>query len=156
MPSMYYKVKYKAYAMAELLISSLITMIIISICMHYVLSLNKYTMQFRRQFAYNSARLRARHHLLQDLAQAKTTQIHMHSLRICDLQCIQYELRNSVLPESNPMHALALYRIAPDRRAEAIVEGITNWQLTLDGNALRVIIYFLDQQQMEIVHWLPI
>lgn len=113
-------------------------------------------LKVRKQFAYNTARMRARYQLLHDLTDGKTIHVSMQTLHICDLQCIKYELRSSILPSAHPMHAYALYRIEHDKRAEAIVEGITNWHLAIDNNMLLITIFFLDQQKLEITHWLPL
>lgn len=123
--------------------------------MHYLISLNKFVIKHRKQFAYSTARMRTRFHLLDDLSWAQNVNITLQTLELCNLHCIRYELRNSVLPTSHPMHAYALYRIEQDRRAEAIVEGITNWHLLIDNNRLQVLIVFLDQNTLEINHWLP-
>lgn len=148
--------KLKAYALVELLISNAIFVVMLCISMHYLALVSKTYLKIQRDFAYDEARLVARHYLLQDVKNAADVQFSLQRLMIIKDQIITYDLRPSVIPKNDPRHAFALYREDGITRAEALVEGIIDWRISLEPKVIKILIMFKDQQNLEIKYARPL
>lgn len=133
------------YSILETLISQAILLVIINISMQCMIFATYHYLNVQQSFDYTIARLIAQHYILQDLHDAKHVYFTADQLNILfENSLITYALRPSILPTSNHMHALALYRKTPNSRFEALVEGIVSWHMHTEAQCLAI--RFKDKQ----------
>lgn len=145
------------FSLLELLISTTIGLVIISITMHYLCIISKINIQLQEQFEYQHAQLIADHYLSVDVRNASsisTDQLSANNLLLYydtkQQTKIIYYLRKSITPSFNHLHSYTLYRDDQNSVAIALVEGIVNFQVTIK-QAIYISILFKNNQKLELI-----